>query len=430
LWDGKGEEMPIRAWLLLKHLQVWRGWNAEAGNPFYGKADLNRVVLIGHSRGAEAVAHAAMLNNKLDRPLDKVAKDGEFGFGIRGVVAIAPSDGQYRPLGIERKLIDVSYLLLQGGHDQDLTSAIGMRQYNRTRFESNPDAFKAVAYIYRANHGNFSTVWGGNDHGLSASTLLNRAALLTPEEQRTAGKVFMTAFLEATLRGADDYRKVFISPAGATDWLPDDIYVTQYQDAGFKAVNTHDRPGKLETAEKRLKVTTAGLNQPFKPEMPLRDQQTQANRALLAAWDANANPSYTLTLPQGSDAEFSLRGDERFVFALGNAMEDDTPLYVTVELVDAQGEVAVQPVNGFGIAPPALPAKLEKSKAVSKFLDSEFFPKLTTPYERMLQSFEIPLSAFAATNPEFDPAQVEIIRFRFSDESGGKVYVDEIGFRG
>jgi hypothetical protein len=389
------------------------------------------VVLIGHSRGAEAVAHAAMLNETVDKPLHKVAQDGEFGFGIQGVIAIAPPDGQYKPYGTERKVIDVSYLLLQGGHDQDLSSAVGMRQYNRTRFESDPNAFKAVAYVYRANHGNFSTVWGSDDHGFSSSTLLNRAGLLSPEAQRTAGKVFMTAFLEATLHGEADYRKLFISPAGARDWLPEDVYVTQYQDASFKVVNAHDRLGKLEAAEmKQAKAQTSGLNKPAKPELPLRDQQGQENRALLAQWDAGSNPSYTLTLPAVADAEFSLSGDERLVFSLASLMDDDTPVYVTVELVDANGQMASQPAGRFGILPPPLPAKLEKSKGLSEFLGSEFFPKITTPYERMLQSFEIPLNAFAAANADFDPSQVRVIRFRFNDEMGGKMYVDEVGFRG
>jgi hypothetical protein len=306
-----------------------------------------------------------------------------------------------------------------------------MRQYSRTKFESNPEAFKAVAYVYRANHGNFSTVWGSDDHGMSSSTLLNRAALLKPEEQRTAGKVFMTAFLEATLRDAAEYRKVFITPAGAREWLPEDVYVTQYQDASFKAVNTHDRLGKVELADlKPVRAETRGLSKPAKLELPLRDQQSQGNKALLAQWEAGANPTYTLAMPQGNDALFALQGDERLVFSLGNLMLDNTPLYVTVELVDAQGEVAAQPANRFGIVPPPLPARLEKSNRVSKALGSEFFPKLTTPYERMLQSFEIPLAAFEAANPEFDAQQTQVIRFRFNDEVGGKMYVDEVGFRG
>ena len=93
--------------------------------------------------------------------------------------------------------------------------------------------------------------------------LLNRAGLLKPEEQRTTAKVFLTAFLEATLNDRADYRKVFVSPAGARDWLPNDVYVTQYQDASFKVVNAHDRMGKLESMElKAAKAETSGLTRP------------------------------------------------------------------------------------------------------------------------------------------------------------------------
>ncbi len=234
LWDGKGNEMPVRAWMLLKHLQVWREWNDTPGNPFYGKVDLDRVVLMGHSRGGEAVAHAAMLNNRLNAPTSRLSVDGEFGFGIRGVVAIAPADGQWKPMGTDRKVTDVSYLLIQGGHDQDLSSLAGIRQYNRVNFEANPDAFKAVAYIYRANHGNFNTIWADRDHGASASMTLNRAALLAGEEQRTAAKVFMTGFLEATLHDKAEYRKLFVTPAGAAQvaarrYLRDGIPGRQFQ---------------------------------------------------------------------------------------------------------------------------------------------------------------------------------------------------------
>ncbi len=431
LWDGSGGEMPIRAWLLLKHLQVWREWTGTPGNPFYGKADLDRVMLIGHSRGGEAVAHAAMLNKKLDSPLSKLSKDGEFGFGIRGVIAVAPSDGQWRISGSERKMVDVSYMLIQGGHDQDLSSLVGIRQYNRVSFEANPDAFKAVAYLYRANHGNFSTVWANNDHGQSASMTLNRAGLLNGEEQRTAARVFMTAFLEATLNGKAEYRKVFVTPAGARNWLPHDIYVTEYDDATFQTVNRHERLGKVEAADmKEAKTEFAGLVQPARPGLPLRDGQMQGNRALQAEWASESNPGYSLTLPPGADANFKLHGDERLVFELANAGDGNTQVYVTIELVDADGSVAVQPVNRFGVLPPVMPARLEKSKQISQLLGYDFFPKVKTPYERVLQSFEIPLSAFTAANPDFDPTRLATIRFRFNDEQPGKAYLDDIGFRG
>lgn len=99
LADAGGAEMPLRGWLLLKHLQQWRTWNETPDNLFYGQVDLSRVALIGHSRGGEAVTHAALLNSRLYPPVIQVAASREFGFGIRGVVGIAPSDGQFKPNG-------------------------------------------------------------------------------------------------------------------------------------------------------------------------------------------------------------------------------------------------------------------------------------------------------------------------------------------
>jgi hypothetical protein len=59
---GLTGENNVRGWLLLKHLEVWKSWNADRGNPFSGKVDMDNIALIGHSRGGEAVGHAALFN--------------------------------------------------------------------------------------------------------------------------------------------------------------------------------------------------------------------------------------------------------------------------------------------------------------------------------------------------------------------------------
>jgi hypothetical protein len=86
----------LRGWLLLEHLGVWREWNATSDNPFFGKVDLNRVALIGHSRGGQAVAAAAKFNGLPCYP-DDASVAFDYGFGIRSVVGIAPTDGSYLP---------------------------------------------------------------------------------------------------------------------------------------------------------------------------------------------------------------------------------------------------------------------------------------------------------------------------------------------
>ena len=51
-----------RALVQLEHIRQFQIWNARLGHPLYGKVDLSRIVIVGHSRGGEAVAIASMLN--------------------------------------------------------------------------------------------------------------------------------------------------------------------------------------------------------------------------------------------------------------------------------------------------------------------------------------------------------------------------------
>ncbi len=129
-WAGDylGNEQAVRAWLLLLHLDQWRTWNAEAGGPLAGRVDLDRVALIGHSRGGEAAAVAALLAG-LDGSFNPALRPWPTGLAVKAVVAIAPSDGQYGPAV---RLEGVDLLELTGGHDADARAWSGIRQYNRT----------------------------------------------------------------------------------------------------------------------------------------------------------------------------------------------------------------------------------------------------------------------------------------------------------
>lgn len=59
-----GKENKVRGWLLLEHLTQWKAWNEDAADPLFGKIDMNRIALIGHSRGGEAVAIANALRKR------------------------------------------------------------------------------------------------------------------------------------------------------------------------------------------------------------------------------------------------------------------------------------------------------------------------------------------------------------------------------
>jgi hypothetical protein len=53
----------------------------------------------------------------------------DYGFGIGGIAAIAPVDGQYKPAGTSTRLSNVSYFVLHGTHDGDMRSFHGARVF-------------------------------------------------------------------------------------------------------------------------------------------------------------------------------------------------------------------------------------------------------------------------------------------------------------
>jgi dienelactone hydrolase len=411
-------EMPVRAWLLLKHLQQWRTWNETPGNPFYGQVDLDHVGLVGHSRGGEAVVHAAELNMRAHLPVSKVDRPEAFGFGIRGVVAIGPCDGQYQPAGVGVTLHNASYLLLNGGHDGDTHTPYGLQQYHRVAFDENPDGFKAFVYLYRANHGQFNTVWGDADVGPIKSTLLNRAPYLTGEEQRQAARVLITAFLDASVRDMSGYRAVFYQPDAARGWLPADLYVTTYQDSGFQPLATFSPGERLATLQ------AAGLEWQ-RLSLSLRDGKTpQRNSAARLGWASAGQPSLTFEVPR--DVVQPLTAQSALQFDLGVRGDVPSPAAIYVEAVDVAGTAARLPLSAFGALHPRLPVQSMKSDWLSGVVDFEL--KAVRSSEDLLQTYRVPLAAFAEAAPSLKLDSLAAVRLVFDAPGAGGVFVDEVGF--
>ena len=100
-------ENDARAIVHLEHIRQFVLWNGLAGHPLNGRVDISRIMIVGHSRGGEAVGHASLFN-RLDQiqpdpggptvQLDGSAGLGPYHFSLRAVVAIAPTDRQYEPV--------------------------------------------------------------------------------------------------------------------------------------------------------------------------------------------------------------------------------------------------------------------------------------------------------------------------------------------
>ena len=243
---GIRNENDGRGWFLLKHIDAFKEFAADESTPFFGRIDFDRIALIGHSRGGEAVGHAAAFN-RLSRYPDDASLEFDFNHGIRGIIAIAPVDGQYLPTGRLVPVENVNYMVFHGSHDGDVTSFHGLRLFNRLEFTDGGDYFKTAIYMYRANHGQWNTVWENKDNGPRSARRLDLRGLIDGEAQREFARIYVSAFLETTLRDNRDYMPMFRDHRAIGGWLPETMYITQFESSSF-------RP--LATFEEDIDVTT------------------------------------------------------------------------------------------------------------------------------------------------------------------------------
>lgn len=95
-------------------------------------------------------------------------------------------------------------------------------------------------YIYGANHGQFNTSWGRKDLFEPVMRVFNLEQLMPGEEQRRVAEVAISAFLEDTLQGETGYRALFQDLRRGQDWLPETIYLHQYQDSATQMVCAYE----------------------------------------------------------------------------------------------------------------------------------------------------------------------------------------------
>lgn len=444
----------VRGWLLLEHLKLWKEWNQSAGNPFQGKVDLSHIALMGHSRGGEAAATAAAFDQMKYYPEDANIKF-DYGFAIKAVVAIAPADGQYKPADEHRWIQDVSYLTLQGAQDADVSEFMGSRQWEHVKYTKRGPWFKAEIYAYRANHGQFNTVWGRTDAGKPLSWLLNLKPLMPGEEQRRISKTYISAFLEATLHERREYVPLFQDWRVGRAWLPDTLYVNRYQDASYVPLASFQEDADLTTTTAPGgSIAGENLSVWHEGHIPWREGNRDYNGVFLGWNRAKGAPAatYTLTLPDGASAKWQL--DEGSTVELSvAAMDEDAALPgkkteeekkkeeeerkkedksknkerespdFTVELVASDGATADVPVSKFIAIPPPFKEKFAKLAII----DEKGYEK---DWEPVFQTVRIPLADFQAPSgaKRFEPGKLTAIRLKFDRTTMSVICISGIGF--
>lgn len=469
-------ENDARGWFLLKHIEAFEKFNRTAGNPFEGRVDMTRIGLIGHSRGGEAVGHAVSFNRLSHYP-DDASVTFDFGYDIRGIIAIAPVDGQYRPADRLVPVRDVDYLVFHGSHDGDVSSFMGLRQYQRASFSDASDDFKAAVYVYRANHGQWNTGWGAHDRGPRSARSLDLRGLMPEEDQRRFAEVYISSFLEASLRDDERYMPLFQDHRVAGGWLPKTMYITRYEDSAFRPiarfeedvdVTTGTTPGVTLRGDSLGVWKEAGMN--LRTANSPAEGSSLQNYAVHLGWNSridgeadttmlatpaaftislDARARRTLAPSRGSTLEFNLlpideqpgarkrhaddpaRPDSAAAAAAAKAdrstspkKDDDAPkppVDLSIEVIDAAGVSARLPVSRYGVLRRPLETHIlrRSDREASQF---------ATLYETVLQGYRIPLQDFAAVAPTLEPARIHTIRFVFDRAAAGTVIVDDIGF--
>ncbi len=467
---GIGEENDGRGWLLLKHLQEWERFNGEEGNPFQGKVDMANIAVMGHSRGGEAVGHAVAFN-RLERYPDDASLEFDFGFDIRAVVAIAPVDGQYLPTGRKVPVENVNYLVFHGSHDGDVTSFHGLRQFDRLRFTDGGDWFKSAVYMYRANHGQWNTVWNNRDNGPRSGRILDLRYLVPREEQRRMAELYITAFLEATLKGEDRWLPIFRDHRVMGEWLPKSMYITRTLHSSFMPLATFEEDIDVTTGTAAGSVLTGDSLATWREEtLNLRSrnrastsasQENQAVRLgwnnriagadttrmgpparfrvdlhgeLAREWELGEGHSVTLALsatpnlpaprkdpnpPEEGDEPVEAEAPERRGGDEGD--DEKPPVDLSVEVEDAAGRTARVALSRYGPIRRPLDITIWRRQD----LEDDVFADRS---EVILQGYEIPLTDFLAENPELDPSALRAVSLVFDRAPAGEVLLDDLGF--
>ena len=460
---GLRGESDGRAWMLLKHLEQWKRFNDSTAGPFFHKVDMNNIGIMGHSRGGEAVGIAAAFNRLSHYPDDANVKFN-FNFNIKAVFAIAPVDGQYKPAGVFTPIENVNYMVIHGSHDGDVSSFNGLRAYQRIRFTDGKPWFKTAWYVYRANHGQWNTVWGNKDNGPRSGRFLDLRTLIPEEDQRQFSKVTIGAFLEATLHGKSEYLPMFRDHRVAGKWLPKTMYITRFQESGYRSLANFDDDVDVTTGIPGVTLSGDSLGTWKENILALRNGNDPINtNGVTLGWNRHIRgddttklgrpASYTVTLSDSLVNALRINRDAAIYLSIAptdakpgprspprdttkkadsaskrtppknnNAkpQKDTVPVDFTVEMVDAAGNASRLPITRYGV--PRRPLEIQILRRASS--EKTRFP---TQFEIVPQTYVMPLSDFAQATPAFDPTKLRSVRLLFDRLVVGTIVVDDIG---
>ena len=414
---GLSGENDARAVLLLENMKEVLSWEQNKESLLYQKINKNQIAIAGHSRGGEAAAIAYEFNHMYRYP-DDGNIPFHYHFPIKTIIAIAPTSDQYNPSERTVTLDDVNYFLVHGGNDMDVSSMMGINQYNHVRFSGNQKMQKAYLYITGANHGQFNTKWGRLDVPVPGNHIANLKPIMDADEQRTILKQYMKVCLDTTLKG-DALNQDFlyhIDKYGKS--LPDTVYMQGYQNSQLDILAGYEEDANLNTATKQGTSIQANRFSIWKETKDSEYSDYDSNNhAVCLGWKNTRESSYEFSFEQKDLSEKTLSFDVMNVNDADSATHKAKSLDFAVQLMDASGKTAAVQVSNYQTIYP--PVKIVYSKLM-------VLQNLVS-YKRTFQTVQIKLSDLQAVNPQLDLEHIKKISFLFNRNANGKVVFDHIG---
>jgi len=411
--SGLNRENAVRGFVLLEHVNQWYEWNSDSSHQFYNKVDFENIVLIGHSRGGEAVALAAAFAELGHYPGNGTITF-DYPFSINTAIAIAPTHQQYNPAGLEVYLTGVNYLVIHGGHDKDVSSFMGADMFNQV--DVSESGIKASVWMKNANHGQFNSVWGGRDLPGIMALATNRRTIMPQTEQQQAAKVFISAFLETALFGRYEYTALFRDFSYGAEWLPPALYYTAFADSSMLLLDSFDIGFDMVASSTGLVTYSAqGFENWTRTRLP-SNFGGSTNRVLLLEFggedEDGESPVFRAEFASGAVSA----GDILYIsLSSGNHSSDDSNIYFEIILTDINNNTASKHINDFGgVANP-----------ISVNIFSPLASLVSNNREPVLQMVNIPTS-------EFNGLTGEIVSMEWVFEVGDTrqtLYADDLKVR-
>lgn len=212
--------VSMRAELVLSALDTMSKLNGDKNSRFFGRVDLSKVGMMGHSRGGDAVVRAAIKNGRTLNPK----------YGIKYLCVLSPTDfSGTMPVASDKYVItdrDAEFFTaVYGSLDGDISGTGGstalpgtcFRHYDRATVKN-----KSMVFLENCCHNRFNQVWAsdGDDFRLDpADKAGTPPRLLSQADHESLAQEFIGEFM-LQLLGPNSYRDFFVgkrSNSGGTN---------------------------------------------------------------------------------------------------------------------------------------------------------------------------------------------------------------------